>query len=214
MAADVIVVQARPAPRRAERAPAHRPQPQRSQPQPRPQSTRRVPDAIVIGPQAERANLLAETLLTIGALLGVAVTVLTVLAAHVGLQPLVVRSGSMEPAVPTGSMVLVRRVPASAIRVGDVVTVERADHTRVTHRVVALTRSGPAAQLTLKGDANQDPDPAPVTVTSAQRLVFSAGGVGRFIAWLATPAGGFAVGCLLTAACFLLMRGGRRRVAR
>ena len=141
---------------------------------------------------------LGDRLLTLAALLGIAVMTLT-LAAHVsGYQPLVVRSGSMEPTVPTGSMVLVRSVPVHEIAVGDVVSVVRADGTRVMHRVLTVNPAGAAVSLTLQGDANDDPDPAPVVASSALELVGTVPLVGRGASFLASAKGGFVLGCLIT----------------
>lgn len=144
-------------------------------------------------------RVVGEVALTLGALVGVAVFVLTLTAARSGFRPLVVRSGSMEPTIATGSMVLVQRIAAADINVGDVVAVERPDRTRVTHRVISLEHHGDRADLTLKGDANEDPDPVPVTVAYAERLAWQAPMVGQTMAWLATAQGGFAMGCLATA---------------
>ena len=152
------------------------------------------------------AAVLGEIALTVAAVLGLAMAGVTVVAARTGVRPLVVRSGSMEPTIPTGSMVLVQRVAAAEIAVGDVVAVERPDHTRVTHRVVGLERRGETAELTLKGDANEDADPAPVSVVEADRLIRQVPEVGRFAAWLATAPGGFVIGCLLTAVTMLALR--------
>lgn len=147
---------------------------------------------------ASRRSRLGDRLLNIAALVGILVMALTV-AAHVsGYQPLVVRSGSMEPDVATGSMVLVRSVPLEDISVGDVVSVVRADGTRVMHRVLTVSLSGGAATLTLKGDANEDPDPAPVVAREADELVWTVPGVGRAAAFLASARGGFVLGCLVT----------------
>lgn len=154
---------------------------------------------------------LGEVALTVGALLGLVVMALTVLAAQTGLRPLVVRSGSMEPTIATGSMVLVKRIPASEIRLGDVVAVERPDHTRVTHRVLAIERRGATVELTMKGDANEDPDAAPVPVRHADRLVRQVPQIGRFAGWLATAQGGFAIGCAVTAVVLSVLRRRPRR---
>ncbi len=145
------------------------------------------------------ARTVGEIALTLGALAGVAITAITIIAARSEIQPLVVRSGSMEPTIGTGSMILVKRVDASAIEVGDIVAVERPDHTRVTHRVIDLVRRGEVADLTLKGDANEDPDPVPVSVSHAHRLMAEAPAVGRAMGWLATAQGGFVMGCAVTA---------------
>lgn len=147
---------------------------------------------------APAGSRLGDRLLNIAAVVGILVMGLTV-AAHVsGYQPLVVRSGSMEPTIATGSMVLVRSVPIEEIGVGDVVSVVRADGTRVMHRVLTTDVSGGAATLTLQGDANEDPDPAPVVAREADALVWTVPGVGRAAAFLASAKGGFVLGCLIT----------------
>jgi signal peptidase I len=152
------------------------------------------------------AWVLGEIALTLGAVVGLGIATITVTASHSGIQPLVVRSGSMEPTIATGSMVLVERVDASEIRVGDVVAVERADHGRVTHRVLSLERRGDVVDLTLKGDANKDADPAPVSVDHAYRLIAHIPTVGRAMGWLATAQGGFVMGCLGTAFVLRVLR--------
>jgi signal peptidase I len=158
------------------------------------------------------ATWLVEIALTLGAVIGVGVAGVTVMAAGSGMQPLVVRSGSMEPTIDTGSMILVKRIDAREIRVGDVLAVERPDHTRVTHRVVAVKHRGDTAELTMKGDANEDPDPIPVTVRHAYRLAGQVPMVGKTLAWLATAQGGFLMGSLTTV--FVLRAAGRRSRSR
>lgn len=153
-------------------------------------------------------TLAVEVLLSLGAVVGVAVGGITAAAAGSGMRPVVVRSGSMEPTIATGSMILVERIDASAIEVGDVVAVQRPDRTRVIHRVLTVEHRGQTAELTMKGDANEDPDPFPLTVDHAHRLVWEVPVVGRALAWFATARGGFVMGCITT--LFLCRATGRR----
>jgi len=92
-----------------------------------------------------------------GWLLGAAVAVLAVgiLGAAGGWQLLVVRSGSMAPAIQTGDAIVVRPTSARAIAVGDVITFrDRADDRLVTHRVRSVTPRPGAVDVVTRGDAN------------------------------------------------------------
>src|SRR3954454_12462982 len=85
---------------------------------------------------ARRALHAVWTIGCLGMLLVAAGLTVAALAFH--LTPLSVTSGSMEPAVPVHSLILVEQVPADAVRVGDIVTFDPPGPTgRVTHRVVA-----------------------------------------------------------------------------
>lgn len=169
---------------------------------------RRVVPAPASAPSAgdRRGSRWVDHLLTLGAVTGLLLTGLTVAATVTGLRPLVVKSGSMEPTISTGGMVLTRQVTAAEIAVGDVVAVERPDRTRVTHRVVAVVQRGATAELTLKGDANTDNDPLPVTVTTAGEVVYSAPWLGRVSAFLASAKGGFVLGLLVGAVVVTTLR--------
>ncbi len=82
-----------------------------------------------------------------------------------GWVPLTVLSGSMEPAVPVGSQVVVEPIESeqdlTGVRVGDVVAFlpEPDSDTLVTHRVVAQSlRADGSVLLTTRGDANTADD--------------------------------------------------------
>jgi signal peptidase len=73
-----------------------------------------------------------------------------------GARPLSVLSGSMEPAIHTGDVVVSRPIPPLAARVGDVVTFhDPQDPDRlITHRVRRIHTRGPRVEFVTKGDAN------------------------------------------------------------
>lgn len=75
----------------------------------------------------------------------------------------VVQSGSMEPAIGTGSVVFVQDVPVERIEEGEVVTYRMAaSSTPTTHRVIEKQQRESSVRFVTKGDANEDPDPQPV----------------------------------------------------
>lgn len=89
----------------------------------------------------------------------------------VGFQLVRLATGSMSPDLPAGSVLVAQDVDAREIRPGDVVTVMRADGSPVTHRAVEVTPAGAGARLVLKGDANDQVDPAPYVATRVGRVV-------------------------------------------
>jgi len=96
---------------------------------------------------------------TIAVLLMVA-AVFTYLAPHFDWQVDAVVSGSMEPQLKVGSLVVVRPVDPETIVVGDIITfrLTGVDETMVTHRVTGIRHHSPLYFET-KGDANEKPDP-------------------------------------------------------
>ena len=99
---------------------------------------------------------LATLCLAVVILLGLAMLV----APHFGWRFDTVYSGSMEPAINVGAMVVVSQVDPATIREGDIITF--ASHNKadsfVTHRVVGVTNDGRALLFRTKGDANNAPD--------------------------------------------------------
>lgn len=83
-----------------------------------------------------------------------------------GATPYTILTGSMTPAYPPGTLVVVRPVDPADIRTGDVVTYQlrSGEATVVTHRVVAVGRTTVSGEvvLTTQGDANASADAEPV----------------------------------------------------
>jgi signal peptidase len=78
-----------------------------------------------------------------------------------GFKPVAVYSGSMRPTLGVGSLAVDRVVPASSVRVGDVITFND-PYTRrrlVTHRVAKIVRTDHGLAYRTKGDANAARDP-------------------------------------------------------
>jgi signal peptidase len=99
------------------------------------------------------------------ALAAVALTAgVALLGPATGGRALVIGGGSMEPAIPKGSLILA--APGNDYRVGDVVAVQPGSSTPYTHRVTRLAELDGVSYVETKGDANDGPDPALVPVSS------------------------------------------------
>jgi signal peptidase len=109
----------------------------------------------------------------------------------------VVTSGSMEPVMSPGDVIVVNSVAAGSIEEGDVITYGASgDGLPTTHRVVDVTQQDGALAFETKGDANEDPDGSLVTPDEIQGRVMSVGGylfviplVGYVIDFAGTPVG-------------------------
>ena len=75
-------------------------------------------------------------------------------------QALIVRSGSMSPTFPTGSVVFYRKTTAAKVKVGDVIVFAKpgAANEKVTHRVYQVGKGDKGRYFVTKGDANGSPD--------------------------------------------------------
>jgi signal peptidase len=104
-------------------------------------------------------RLLGNIALWIGAVLGILAGGVW-LAGQMGwVQPLIVISGSMEPGIHTGDLLLDRNVATADLAVGDVASLHSEMTGKlVTHRVVSVTPAGDSWEITLKGDANDNAD--------------------------------------------------------
>ncbi|ROS54760.1 signal peptidase I [Frigoribacterium sp. PhB24] len=89
--------------------------------------------------------------------------VLVVVPKAAGATPLTVLTGSMEPRLPPGTLIVVKPTPVGGIHLGDVVTyqIESGRPEVISHRVIEIVSSsdGRTAFVT-KGDDNSEPDEA------------------------------------------------------
>lgn len=76
-----------------------------------------------------------------------------------------VLSGSMEPALPIGSVVAIKPVEATDISVGDIIAYNSGE-TLITHRVLEITNERDDSLFVTKGDANEEADTSLVSASS------------------------------------------------
>lgn len=138
------------------------------------------------------------------AALGLGLLLAGSIAVGLGYRGLVVMSGSMEPAVPTGSLVVVKRIPAEQIEVGEVISFRSPEFSgqTITHRVQAVSAGGGRVEVETRGDANTG---------SEEWVIDPAGTVGRFelrvpgLGYLLAPLQGRAARLLLVAGPAVLL---------
>lgn len=115
-----------------------------------------------------------------------------------GLSLFYVRTGSMEPAIPTGSILVVRQ-GVRDIALGDIITFHSKDAAILgmpnTHRVIGQVGEGEKVLYKTQGDANQGPDPQPVgmeDIIGKVILIFGkTGALGLMLVFLGTRTGFF-----------------------
>ncbi|WGD37916.1 signal peptidase I [Lysinibacter sp. HNR] len=135
-------------------------------------------------------SLIRSVLLTLLAIIGALCLLFFLVALIFHIRPAIVATGSMEPAIPTGSLILAQKTAASEIQIGDVVTTQRLDHDGlVTHRVVEANTAAGETTLILRGDANDTNDPRPYTVTEVWKTIFVIPYLGSLTGLLQTPLG-------------------------
>jgi signal peptidase I len=100
----------------------------------------------------------------------------------------IVRSASMEPAMPIGSIALTLPVTPEGVKVGDIIVFKPPRHptimnpdVTVSHRVIEIQADGGLYFIT-KGDASEDPDLFPIPAANVQgKVVFNIAHLGYVV---------------------------------
>ena len=120
-----------------------------------------------------------------------AAAVLTYLAPHLGWRVNAVLSGSMEPQLKVGGVVVSRPVGPEAIAVGDIIIFRptAVGENLISHRVIGVEEKSPLYFKT-KGDANDTPDPFLVPARNVVgKICFHVPFLGYATQFLKTPFG-------------------------
>ncbi|HEX8939571.1 MAG TPA: signal peptidase I [Candidatus Limnocylindrales bacterium] len=132
-------------------------------------------------------------------LVGVVLVVVVANAAAplLGERLVVIRGGSMVPAIPLGGLVVEQESGLDRVAAGDVVTIRAGNGVLVTHRIVRVVTVDDAGFVQSKGDANAAPDPdlAPLDHVIG-RVVAVIPLAGYLLYLLGQPLGILAVLCL------------------
>jgi signal peptidase len=105
-------------------------------------------------------KILGWILLVLAGLVVLGLLAVTIGPRFLPYQALIVRSGSMSPTIPTGSIVFYRKIDAAKVKVGDIIVFDKPGSTneKVTHRVFRIGQSPTGRYAITKGDANGVPD--------------------------------------------------------
>ena len=127
-----------------------------------------------VGPALRRTATVVVAVALLGLLMVAAVYAVPQLVG--GDRSYVVMSGSMEPDISAGDVIVVESVDIAEIRLDDVVTFDRGERFPTTHRVVEIEGTGSEARLVTQGDANEDADPEFIGEAQLVGRVQSVGG--------------------------------------
>ena len=125
-------------------------------------------------------------------------------------QAFYVRTGSMSPVIPVGSLVVATRAAAAELKPGDVIVFRRPDRPQmmVVHRIAAIEQTASGPVFITRGDANGSPDAWVVPATGdGWRAEFSISRVGFVVGWLhaAVSRRGWLGGLAMAAAVYVLI---------
>ena len=110
-------------------------------------------------PHIKRVGRVAAILLLILIISG---SLFTIISPFFGWRTEVVISGSMEPAIQTGSVVIVRPIVPDTIRKGDIIMFSSLDMKSLTTHRVVNAENEPTLRFITKGDANKNSDITPI----------------------------------------------------
>ena len=119
------------------------------------------------------------------------------------IKPLVVVSGSMEPGIKTGDLLVATPVPIEEVEVGDVLSLPNpVTDVLVSHRVIDLAQQPDGSwHVYMQGDANDSPDGGEYVVTDDTVLAprWQLAGVGDALTRLTAPSTAVPLGIALAA---------------
>ena len=112
------------------------------------------------------------------------------LGPRLGHELVVIRGGSMEPAIHLGSVTDVSNVQPADLRPGDVVMLKESNGALVSHRISRIVRRPDGLYVETKGDANASADPVLVPVAQVVgRVDLAIPGLGYLLYLLTIPTG-------------------------
>lgn len=107
-----------------------------------------------------------------------------------GFRPYVVLSGSMEPDLQVGDMIVSKQVSGDRVEIGDIITFEDENGATITHRVVDIIIKDGEKLYQTKGDNNSAIDVGLISIKNIKgEYICKINGAGSVIAKIITPTG-------------------------
>lgn len=107
-----------------------------------------------------------------------------------GYKPFIVLSGSMEPTILAGDLIITKVTVPEQIAKDDIIAFRADKNVVVTHRVTEVRTTEDVLTFLTKGDANTGADAKAVTVADLEGIyLWRAAGLGNFAMFLQTPIG-------------------------
>lgn len=133
-------------------------------------------------------NKVCSILSTLILIIFAGIAAVLILPVVFGCKSMAVVSGSMEPGIPVGSIIIINEVESEELEVGDVISYEISGGTMVTHRIVSIDTENQC--VTTKGDANEVEDGSPVAFSNiVGKEVFHVPYLGYLSIYIKTPLG-------------------------
>jgi len=131
-----------------------------------------------------------------------------------GMKPFIVMTGSMEPNLKIGDMVIIKKISSqNEIQVGDIITysLENGKDT-VTHRVINIVKEDGNIFYQTKGDNNNSPDSNLVSFDKILgKKIYQIGEVGEKISYIFSETGIMII-CLIILLHYTISNGKRMRI--
>lgn len=132
-----------------------------------------------------------------------------------GYKPYIVLSGSMEPKLQIGDLVISKKIKKENIKIGDIITFEDENKSVITHRIIdTIVKDGKTFYQT-KGDNNNTKDIGLVSFKNIKgKYVFKISKLGRVITTIMTPNGIIIVVLIMTTMYITTSKKNDRKIAR
>lgn len=130
-----------------------------------------------------------------------------------GYKPFVVLSGSMNPEIKVGDLVLVKEVDTSSLKKDDIIAYRDSQDKVTTHRIVEVINNKEGLSFITKGDANNTED-AEIKASQVEgKYIKKYPGIGKAVLFIQQPLGFAVVVLIIFIICLLIYMGQNKKIS-